>query len=125
MKTYTHPQNARGPTYVGSRLVHAGETVLVPDDYRVAAASDAGNAPPPPSGFNAVELLKLSIPKINSQLDQLSDAQIEEVLGLEKVAESPRVTLVAAIEAEMSARRLEAEQAAEEAKRLVEQSGPV
>lgn len=95
LKTITHPIDARGPTYIGSKLVYPGEsvTVDVPDTDETSPA-DGGTA------STLADLQKGSIESIKKALPALTRGDLDALLKLEQDAAKPRTTLISEIEAE-------------------------
>ena len=101
MKPYTHPADARGPTFIGGKLVHPGETVFVEGEPEVAPLVEQT-----PVVTDAAALLQLSISKIKEKLGEQDEAGLQALLAGEKAAATPRSTLIAEIEAELLKRKV-------------------
>lgn len=95
LKIITHPIDARGPTYIGSKLVYPGESVTadVPDADETTTTND-GTAP------TLADLQKSSIEAIKKALPALTGGDLDALLKLEQDAAKPRTTLISEIEAE-------------------------
>lgn len=99
MNSYTHPLNAKGPTYIGSRLVYPGETVVT--DAPVAGeASDTPDTSDPSGTRDLATLLGFSIKKIEDVLPHLSLDELAALTVLEQGSPNPRQTLIEKIGAE-------------------------
>lgn len=103
MSLYTHPTTARGPTYIGGRLVYPGETVVIADVQADPAPAAA------PAGDRDLQALSGGpITAIDAVLPDLSLAELEALLMIEQASAKPRVTLVDKINAEALKRRAQA-----------------
>lgn len=103
MNSYTHPMNAKGPTYVGSRLVYPGETVLT--DGPVAETVDA--AAGTPTARDLAALQARTIKEIAEVLPELSLSELEALTEIEQLSAKPRMSLIDVISAETLKRRVE------------------
>lgn len=104
MGSYTHPQNAKGPTYIGAKLVYPGETVITPDP----PTKKMVEAPQmPAAGDDLAKLQKAKVADVQKALPDLTEAQLLQLLELEQKSASPRATAVAAIEARLLALKTE------------------
>ena len=101
-KAYTHPSDAKGPTYIGNKLVNPGETVFI----EVAGDEPAAVEHAEPVATDVAALQKLSIAKIKDQLDTCTDLDLQSLLALEQASDAPRATLVAEIDAELLKRKV-------------------
>lgn len=93
IKHITHPASAKGPTYIGSRLVFPGETVAVdvPDSVQMVAL-------PPEAAAAGAALLKKPVSEIKPLLADFDLDELNALLKLELAAPKPRTTLVTEIE---------------------------
>ena len=99
MNSYTHPLNAKGPTYIGSRLVYPGETVLV--DGALPRADSAALDTSDSSGSRDLKELQAStIKKIEDVLPHLTLSELETLTLIEQESPQPRATLIEKIGAE-------------------------
>lgn len=96
MNSYTHPLNAKGPTYIGSRLVYPGETVVTDTPM----ASDTPDTSDPSGTRDLAELQASTIKKIEDVLPHLSLDELAALTVLEQESPNPRQTLIEKIGAE-------------------------
>jgi len=101
MSLYSHPSNARGPTYVGGRLVYPGETVTLVDP--IADPPAAAPAADVPRDLQA--LAAGPIKAIEAVLPELTLGEIEALTVMENTDSTPRITLIDKLNAEALKRR--------------------
>lgn len=101
MNSYTHPMSAKGPTFVGSKLVYPGETVLT--DAPMDEAADAGIGSPAARDLHALQAG--TIKEIEPELPLLSLSELEALTEIEQKSAQPRLTLIEKIGAETLKRR--------------------
>lgn len=102
------------PMYVNATMIPPGETrhfdaADVPTHLRPAPAAEPA-APAAPDSM--VALLAKSVKEIEADLPALSDEELQRLSELELTAESPRKTLLAALDEEQMNRAIAAEEAA-------------
>lgn len=105
--------NTRMAMYVGATMIPAGETLHfderdVPAHLRPAKAAEAApeQAPDP-----MAELLADGVKKIEAKFPDLATADLEKLNALERAAESPRKSLLAALDEELLNRAIAEEEA--------------
>lgn len=89
------------PTYVGSRLVQPGETILL--DTGVSVVVEQVAAPAGPAGSELDAVLSQSVADIKALLPAMSVAELEQLLAAEQAAAKPRSTLISEIDASILA----------------------
>lgn len=100
-KAYTHPSDAKGPTYIGNKLVNPGETVFI----EVTGDEPAVEEHTEPVAIDVLVLQKLSIAKIKDQLADCTELDLQNLLAIEQGSGTPRTSLVAEIDAELLKRK--------------------
>lgn len=96
-RMFTHPANATGPTYVGNRLVYPGDTVMIEDEGSVKMVDVPASTT---LSVDIPALQQMKVSDILSQLPDLNEAQLEQLLELEQ-KDIPRSTVVTAVEQRM------------------------
>jgi hypothetical protein len=102
------------PIYVGASMIQPGETrhfeeADVPDYLRPPKAAEPEA---PAAGDPLAELLTNGVKKIEERFGDLTDDQLQTLGAMESRTESPRSTLLKAIEEEQINRAIAAEEAA-------------